>query len=125
MPVIGFCLLIFIQSSQPFPDLVPAFQYIDKLLHFAAWTLLGFLFFRAYRGHSPFSNRMDLLIWVSFLSAALYGVSDEIHQHFVPSRTGDIFDVMADVAGSLCGALGGAGLPGIILRTTERKKSTI
>ena len=108
LPVIVFCLLIFIQSSRPFPDLIPAFSFIDKLLHFTAWTLLGFLFFRAYHGNSPFSHRKDLLIWISFLSAALYGVSDEIHQHFVPSRTADILDILADVAGSLCGALGGA-----------------
>lgn len=108
MPVIVFCLLIFIQSSRQFPDLIPAFPLIDKLLHFSAWAVLGFLFFRAYHGNSPFSHRKDLLLWISFLSAALYGVSDEIHQHFVPSRTADILDILADVAGSLCGALAGA-----------------
>lgn len=112
MPVIGFCLLIFIQSSRPFPDLIPAFPLIDKFLHFSAWAVLGFLFFRAYHDHSPFSRRKNLLIWISFLSAALYGVSDEIHQHFVPSRTADILDILADVAGSLCGVLGGAWLYG-------------
>jgi len=112
MPVIVFCLLIFIQSSRQFPDLIPAFPLIDKLLHFSAWTVLGFLFFRAYHSNSPFFHRKDLLLWISFLSAALYGVSDEIHQHIVPSRTADILDILADVAGSLCGALVGARLYG-------------
>lgn len=81
---------------------------VDKLLHFSAWTLLAFLFFRAYREKSPFSQLKNGLLWVSFLSAALYGMSDEIHQHFVPSRTADILDFVADAIGSLCGTFIGA-----------------
>jgi VanZ family protein len=34
----------------------------------------------------------------------LYGVSDEIHQHFVPPRTPDILDVVADSIGACLGA---------------------
>jgi len=112
MPVIVFCMLIFIQSSRPFPDLIPEFPLIDKFLHFAAWALLGFLFFRAYNGNFSLSHRKNLLIWVSFLSAALYGVSDEIHQHYVPSRSSDPLDLLADIAGSFSGAIVGAWLYG-------------
>ena len=35
----------------------------------------------------------------------LYGVSDEIHQSFVPPRTPDILDVAADSAGAFAGAI--------------------
>jgi VanZ family protein len=104
-PVVGFCLVIFIQSSRPFPDVIPDFHMVDKLLHFSAWTLLAVLFFRAYHEKSPFSQFKNGLLWISFLSAALYGMSDEIHQHFVPSRTADIFDFIADATGSLCGTV--------------------
>ncbi|RUA03313.1 MAG: hypothetical protein DSY89_01045 [Deltaproteobacteria bacterium] len=107
-PVIGFCVLIFIESSRPFPDLVPSFHFSDKLLHFTAWSLLGFLFFRAYRFHSPISNFKTLLFWISFISAATYGMSDEIHQYFVPSRTADIYDFVADAFGSFCGVFIGS-----------------
>jgi VanZ family protein len=100
--------LIFIESSRPFPDLVPEFRWADKLLHFSAWTVLGFLFFRAYRASPSLSRHKTTLLWISFLSATLYGMSDETHQYFVPSRTADILDFFADAAGSLFGVFIGA-----------------
>ena len=35
----------------------------------------------------------------------LYGISDEIHQYFIPSRSADILDVLADCIGSTMGVL--------------------
>ena len=37
--------------------------------------------------------------------ATLYGVSDEIHQMFVPPRTPDWQDVCADALGAMTGAV--------------------
>lgn len=37
------------------------------------------------------------------LIASLYGVSDEFHQFFVPGRVASVFDVFADVVGSILG----------------------
>jgi len=31
--------------------------------------------------------------------------SDEVHQLFVPGRTGDVYDLMADAAGALAGTI--------------------
>jgi len=60
-----------------------------------------------------------MLIVLSALSATLYGISDEIHQHFVPSRTADIADMIADVAGSIMGV---AGAHFLLNRNSERLK---
>src|SRR5690606_15800676 len=38
------------------------------------------------------------------LLAVLYGISDEIHQSFVPGRFPDLWDLVADSAGALLGA---------------------
>ncbi|MBU4288617.1 MAG: VanZ family protein [Proteobacteria bacterium] len=102
LPVIIYCLLIFIQSSYPSPESIPALPYIDKILHFIAYAILGVLFFRAFRTQR-FKESINMVIVLSILSASLYGLSDEVHQYFVPSRNADIMDFFADVAGSICG----------------------
>ena len=104
LPVIVYCLLIFIQSSYPASDSLPAFPYADKLAHGCGYALLGFLFYRAYRT-TGVKNRMVALLVISALSAAAYGFSDEFHQYFVPSRTADILDALADAAGGVLGAV--------------------
>ena len=102
LPLLFYCALIFIQSSQPVPEHVPDFFFIDKVLHFSGYGLLGILFFRAYLT-MPIKNKPRLLIFFSMASATLYGISDEIHQHFVPTRTADMWDVLADTLGSIFG----------------------
>lgn len=104
LPVILYCLLIFVQSSYPVTDSLPLFPHADKLAHTGAYALLGFLFYRAYLTTGIGKRAMALLI-LSVLSASAYGISDEIHQFFVPSRTADIMDVLADATGSVLGAV--------------------
>ena len=38
-------------------------------------------------------------------AASLYGISDDIHQYYVPYREADIFDGVADVIGAIIGLL--------------------
>ena len=102
LPVIIYCLLIFIQSSYPSPESIPALPYLDKILHFVAYAILGVLFFRAYRTQRSKEN-INMVIVLSILSSSLYGLSDEVHQYFVPYRDAEIMDFFADVAGSICG----------------------
>lgn len=42
---------------------------------------------------------------LSLLMTGLYGVSDEVHQSFVPGRSASVYDALADVAGAgiVCG----------------------
>ncbi len=40
-----------------------------------------------------------------FVIAAVYGMTDEFHQTLVPSRSGDAYDVLANVVGSSQGAV--------------------
>ncbi len=102
LPLIAYCLLIFIQSGLPGPERLPSVRFLDKILHFGAYGLLGVLFYRAYRT-LPLKNSPNLLILISIGSAILYGLSDEIHQYFVPFRNADIMDVVANTIGSICG----------------------
>ncbi len=75
---------------------------IRKLAHFSEYAVLGaaimFALWEA-RKNKP------VLIFLSELIAALYAVTDEIHQRFVPGRYGTWSDVLIDSAGAITGIL--------------------
>jgi VanZ family protein len=52
---------------------------------------------------APDGYRQRQLWWVA-LAVMLYGVSDEFHQYFVPGRSVEALDVLADALGGLLGA---------------------
>jgi len=101
-PILLYCLLIFIQSSRPSPDITPHWPYFDKVLHFTAYALLGALFLRAFKT-TRIKHHLKLILALSVLFSSLYGISDEIHQSFVPHRTADVMDALADMLGSIAG----------------------
>jgi VanZ family protein len=76
--------------------------YFDKVLHFVGYALLGALFLRAFKT-SRIKNNVKLMVILSVLLSSLYGISDEIHQYFVPYRDADLMDVLADMLGGLMG----------------------
>jgi VanZ family protein len=102
LPLIIYCLAIYIQSDYPSPEKIPSWTFSDKILHFGAYGLMGILFMRAY-ATLPLDINKTLLILMSIGSATLYGVGDEIHQYFVPFREADIMDAIANMLGSICG----------------------
>jgi VanZ family protein len=104
LPVLLYCLLIFIQSSFPASEHVPEFDFSDKLLHAAAYAVLGLLLYRAL---NAMDRRIPLarLIALSACLTALYGASDEIHQYFVPSRSAEFLDFAADAVGGILGVM--------------------
>jgi len=104
LPVVLYCTAIFIQSSYPSVARLPDLPFGDKYLHVAGYALLGILFFRAIRS-SHGGNRISLVILLSISAATAYGISDEIHQYFTPGRVADLYDVTADILGSLTGVL--------------------
>jgi len=104
LPVILYCLLIFIQSSYPATDSLPSIPHMDKLAHAGAYALLGYLFSRVFQ-LTRIRKSAVLLVILSALSSSVYGISDEIHQYFVPSRMADIADMAANTVGSFMGAI--------------------
>lgn len=72
----------------------------DKNLHALLYSGLGFLLARALAG--GLDRRVDFgtAIFATIL-AAVYGVSDELHQYFVPPRQVEFLDVMADTIGAM------------------------
>jgi VanZ family protein len=72
------------------------------MLHFVAYALLGALLLRAFKT-SRIKNNVRFILILSVFLPFLYGISDEIHQHFVLYRSADLMDVLADTLGGLMG----------------------
>jgi VanZ family protein len=102
-PVAVVMALIFFASSLSDPGL-PAGGMWDKAAHFIAYGALGAALVHALAMGQSAANTARWLLLATLL-ATVYGVTDEIHQYFVPPRTPDILDVAADAAGAAAGAL--------------------
>ena len=78
----------------------PGVDALSSIAHFCEYTMFGALLANALRCHMPL--RRACLIAIA--CASLYGVSDEVHQLFVPERMCDPVDWMVDTAGSALGS---------------------
>jgi len=94
---------IFIESSIEQPPSPPG-PLSDKDVHALMYGVLCAFIVRALAG----SWLAPVTLGTATLAVAittLYGVSDEFHQRFVPSRTMDAADVVADATGAVLAAL--------------------
>ncbi|MFA5983163.1 MAG: VanZ family protein [Methylococcaceae bacterium] len=96
---LGWLLLIYTESSQPPPKIFGEIPGLDKVAHFVAYGILGAMFF-AMLAHINGFKKISSLSLAVFL-VVLAGLSDEIHQAFVPERNADAWDLFADFCGGL------------------------
>jgi len=116
-PPILWSSFIFIASSNsdplgPLPEsAIPAMKAtrilgvrLDNLIwalsHIFIYAVLSFLVARALNQHRYFNAQFFQLV---FALSLLYGISDEIHQHFVPGRGFQLYDILMDGLGALVG----------------------
>jgi VanZ family protein len=104
LPVIVLCAVIFWQSCFATPHVLPSWPLQDKMAHAGIYGVLAALWIRAFNSLESWSGRRRLLLTTGVVLSTLYGLSDEWHQSFVPTRTADAFDLMADFGGSLIGS---------------------
>src|SRR3989338_10492611 len=105
---------IFYVSSLPQPP-VPAGG--DKPWHAFAYAGLAVVTARAVAGGLPRRLRLRSA-GLAVAVAVAYAVSDEFHQMFVPARTADVFDLIADTAG-VCAGTAACWAWGIIAPTSR------
>lgn len=101
-PFILWLVIIFVQSSLPAIELPPVdIIGADKLIHLGVFGLLAALCYISLihiTKNNTFSQ--NPLTW-SVVITAVYGASDEIHQYFVPNRSAEVLDWIADLLGIL------------------------
>ncbi len=93
---------IFYFSSLPGSSIhLPQFKFVDKLIHVLVFGILSLLVLRVTRGAE---NKIKAF-YFGTLYSILYGLTDEVHQFFVPGRFADPYDFLANVVGVLVGCL--------------------
>jgi VanZ family protein len=102
MPVAIYMAVIFLLSADSSPPAPP--HVSDKLLHLLAYAGLAVVIGRAVHGGLP-SRLSRRGVVVTIAITVVYGVTDELHQAFVPGRSPDVYDVAADAAGAGVGLI--------------------
>ena len=125
LPVVIWLGLIFVGSTdalsaeQTSRFLVPFLRWFDpqisgatiaaiqliirKLGHITEYAILAMLLWRGLRRGTRLHAKMSILFSLAWLAAAIFAVTDEFHQSFVPSRTASPLDVMIDICGAVVG----------------------
>lgn len=123
MPPVGYMIAIFSVSSLPNPQI--GGETPDYMLHALEYFLLTLLLIRLFLTQKTSHQKQGLFtIWqhaslFSLIIAITYGISDEIHQYFIPGRHCSLYDVFSDTMGSML-AYGVAWLDYVLL-----KRSTV
>jgi VanZ family protein len=89
-------------SALPVPPVQTRWLEIDKLVHAAAYCVGALFLTPAVHLQSGWGRARTG--WVALFCMIAYGVADEIHQVFVPNRTGmDAGDLVANAVGAALG----------------------
>ena len=103
-PAASWAAVLFLLSALPDPGGALRFPFFlrlpfgDKIAHMAVYAVLGAALAWG-RARSPRAVGHVLLLTLG----ALYGVSDEWHQMYVPGRIPDVTDWIADLFGLFAG----------------------
>jgi VanZ family protein len=88
------------QSTLPFLERIERIGRLDFVLHVVEYAFFGLLL--SWALVSSGATR-TFVLW-AFLIGLIYGITDEIHQYFVPARDSSLLDVTADGIGSILGS---------------------
>ena len=102
-PVLIYMAAIFYLSSLHQPPLPPGVS--DKPAHAVGYLGFGAVIARALAGGLPPRITLGQAL-IGLAIASGYGVTDELHQLFVPGRSADIADWFSDTVGSAIGLFG-------------------
>ena len=94
--------IIFYLSSRSSFHLPRLPEYSDKIIHICLYIPLAYLLFLSLRE----SGLRRHVFITAVVIAAVYGISDEFHQYFVPGRNASAWDAVADLTGAFLGSVG-------------------
>lgn len=97
--------------------------FIRKNAHFFAYFILGILYVNALKASfKDFEEKDWKLISISLFLSILYAISDEVHQLFIPGRSGEVRDIFIDSSGAFTGII---IYVKIVLKIYERRNRNV
>ena len=111
----GWVALTLTLTSIPNPEFGPTFPGADKIAHFGLYGVMGFLFVLWRR---EIGTGAAAAVVRAAIFAALLGAVDEFHQQWIPGRSMDLLDWVADfaggTAGGVCSAVAASMIPSLL-----------
>jgi VanZ family protein len=108
VPVALYAGAIFYLSALSHPeDQLPSFllrDVSDKVLHAVEYGILSLLCYRAFRWAAGSAVARQAVV-LAIVAASVFGLTDEVHQVFVPLRESSWQDWLADTIGAVMGAM--------------------
>jgi len=100
-PFFVIAILIFLFSHIPHPEFPNiGIEWEDKIMHFFVYFIFGITVIVFILSNSK-KNNLRFVAIISILIGSFYGLSDEIHQYFIPGRDAEFLDWIADLFGIL------------------------
>jgi len=104
IPLIIYWVILFTATSLPVERL-PSIGFTDKINHFVAYFILAVLL-----NLTLIYQRKSQLLFekapiATIVICLFYGALDEVHQLFVPGRSAEILDWVADALGTTAAVL--------------------
>jgi len=104
IPLIIYWSLLIIGTTLPATD-VPSFGVGDKFKHLGAYFGLTVLLSFTLHYQNKYLFLKKYFLTSALIITSFYGILDELHQKFIPGRSGEFLDWVADAVGALLGTL--------------------
>ncbi|HEX9252368.1 MAG TPA: VanZ family protein [Ignavibacteriaceae bacterium] len=104
VPLVIYWIILLILTSLP-SSMAINMDVSDKIEHFGAYGLLGVFLYLNLFLQEKFALLKKYPATFTVIIASIYGLLDELHQLFVPGRSAELLDWLADFLGSLTAVL--------------------
>lgn len=104
IPLALYWIVIFVLTSLP-GESFPSVGISDKLQHLLAYCVLAVLLNLTIQIQNKFALLKKYPALFTFIFIFGYAVIDEVHQLFIPGRSGELGDVIADLTGGVIGLI--------------------
>jgi len=103
-PLVVYWIILFGATTLPAASM-PSFGVVDKVNHLSAYFILAILLFLTLLFQQKIPLAKKRVAAYALIICSLYGMLDEVHQIFIPGRSAEFLDFLADACGALLGVL--------------------